>query len=239
MFHWWKLCGYNESMRQRLMRSFHLEKTQLAEFSTWDHRNTAAIPQFTNRRDTNLTTFAYYDHGHAKKHSNQEDTNPNLLDISDEVRASLIKHLGNKQMSHNDVGSHISGASTHTNVSDMSTSSTVNTDNSINRTLRTKDIALQLASSQAKQAEQDHLIQSLKQQLEQLQRTSDSAASQEQQGAPPLVEAEPPPLTIPGVGRLCRDHRPKRDTILSGHWRMEHTVKCPRTSSEFRQCDSS
>ena len=169
MFHWWKLCGYNESTRQRLMRSFHLEKTQLAEFSTWDHRNTTAIPQFTNRRDTYLTTFAYYDPGHAKKQSNQEDANPNLLDISDEVRASLIKHLGNKQQSHNDVGSHISGASTHTNASDMSTSSTVNSDNSINRTLRTKDIALQLASSRAKEAEQQQIIRSLKQQMEQLQ----------------------------------------------------------------------
>ena len=193
MFHWWKLCGYNESTRQRLMRSFHLEKTQLAEFSTWDHRTTTAIPQFNNRRDTYLTTFAYYDPGHAKKQSNQEDANPNLLDISDEVRASLIKHLGNKQQSHNDVGSHISGASTHTNASDMSTSSTVNSDNSINRTLRTKDIALQRASSRAKEAEQEQIIRSLKLQMEQLQRTRHEADSQQQQGTPPSVEAEPPP----------------------------------------------
>ena len=81
----------------------------------------------------------------------------------------------------------------HTNVSDMSTSSTVNTDNSINRTLRTKDIALQLASSRAKQAEQEQIIRSLKQQMEQLQQTKTEADSQKQQGTPPSVEAEPPP----------------------------------------------
>ena len=200
MYHWWKLCGYNESTRQRLMRSFHLEKAQLAEYSTWDNASMTAIPQFTNRRDTYLTTFAHYDPGHApQRHQTRE-----VIDLSDDIRNSLLKHLGNKQDTHTDVGSHISGVSAHTGTSDLSTSSTVNSNNSINRTLKTKEIALQLASSRAKQAEQDHLIQSLKQQLEQLQRTSDSAASQEQQGAPPLSGSGAPPPDDPGGGEALQ-----------------------------------
>ena len=237
MYHWWKLCGYNDSTRQRLMRSFHLEKAQLAEYSTWDNFNMTATPQFTNRRDTYLTTFAYYDPGRAMRNNHQTTATPNLVDISDDIRTSLLKHLGTKQ-THQDVGSHVSGVSAHTDASDFSNSSTVNSNNSINRALKTKDIALQLASSRAKQAEQDQLIKSLKQQMEQLQRINNNADSQQQQGPPPLVEAEPPPPTIPGEGRLCRGHRPSRDTILFGHWRMSYYVKCPRTSGELRQCDS-
>ncbi len=172
------------------------------------------------------------------RNNHQPTETPNLVDISNDIRTSLLKHLGTKQTAHQDVGSHVSGVSAHTDASDFSNSSTVNSNNSINRALKTKDIALQLASSCAKQAEQDQLIKSLKQQMEQLQRINDNAASHQQQGTPPLVEAEPPPPTTPGEGRLCRDHRPSRDTILFGHWRMSYYVKCPRTSGELRQCDS-
>jgi hypothetical protein len=75
--------------------------------------------------------------------------------------------------------------------------------------------------------------------MEQLQRTRHEADSQQQQGTPPLSGSRAPPPMIKGEGRLCRDYNLKGPSILSGHWRMEHTVKCPRTSSEFRQCDSS
>ncbi len=185
MYHWWKQCGYNESTRLRLMRSFYLEKSQLAEYSTWDQLSMIATPQFTNRRDTYLRTFAYYDPSHHVRHQQLNNTTPNTLEISDEIRNSLIKHLGNKH-AHEDVGSQISGVSAHTGDSRFSTSSTVNSNNSINQVLKTKDMALQLATSRARQAEQDQLIASLKQQMEQLQRTNKDADSQIQQGAPHL-----------------------------------------------------
>lgn len=102
-------------------------------------------------------------------------------------------------MNHDSVGSHISGVSAHTGASELSTTSTINSNNSINRILKTKDIALQPASSHAQQAEQDQLILSLKQEMEQLQQKNKSAELQTQQGAPTLVEAEPPPED-PGVG---------------------------------------
>ena len=156
------------------MRSFHLEKAQLAEYSTWDHLNMTAIPQFTNRRDTYLTTFAHYDPGQATQHLHQTR---DVVDISDDICNSLLKHLGNKQCTHNNVGSHISGVSAHTGSSDLYTLLTVNSNNFINRALKTEDIALQLASSPAKQAEQDQLIKSLKQQMEQLQQTNDCTDS--------------------------------------------------------------
>lgn len=199
------------------MRSFYLEKAQLAEYSTWDSHTMTATPQFTNRRDTYLSTFAHYDPSHTVLSQKQQDKTLNTLEISDEIRNSLIKHLGNGHTNHAEIGSQLSGVSAHTGDSMASSSSTVNTNNSINRVLKTKDIALQLASSRARQAEQDQLIASLKQQMEQLQRTNNNADEQTQQGSPPLVEAEPPLPTIPGAGRLRREHKPTRSTILFGH----------------------
>ena len=102
-----------------------------------------AIPQFTNRQDTYLTTFTHYDPGQATQHHQAKD----VIDLSDDIRNSLLKHLGNKQITQNEVGSHISGVSAHTGASDFSTLSTINSNSSINRTLKTKEIALQLASS--------------------------------------------------------------------------------------------
>jgi hypothetical protein len=200
MYHWWIQCGYNASTRQRLMRSFYLEKAQLAEYSTWDPLTMVATPQFTNRRDTYLNTFAHYDPSNSKQTQPISHINVNTLEISDEIRASLIKHLGNKHTRHDEIGSQISGVSTHTVASDPSTSSTVNSNNSINRALKTKDIALQLASSRAKQAEQEHLIASLKQQMEQLQRTTNDAESRTQQGTPHLSGSGAAHPRDPGSG---------------------------------------
>jgi hypothetical protein len=200
MYHWWIQCGYNASTRHRLMRSFYLEKAQLAEYSTWDHLAMVATPQFTNKRDTYLNTFGHYDPSHSEQTQPQHNKTGHTLEISDEIRASLIKHLGNKHTKHDEIGSQISGVSAHTGESNPSTSSTVNTNNSINRVLKTKDMALQLASSKAKQAEQEHLIASLKQQMEQLQRTTDIAESQTQQGAPHLSGSGAPPPDDPGSG---------------------------------------
>jgi hypothetical protein len=182
------------------MRSFYLEKAQLAEYSTWDHLAMVATPQFTNKRDTYLNTFGHYDPSHSEQTQPQHNKTGHTLEISDEIRASLIKHLGNKHTKHDEIGSQISGVSAHTGESNPSTSSTVNTNNSINRVLKTKDMALQLASSKAKQAEQEHLIASLKQQMEQLQRTTDIAESQTQQGAPHLSGSGAPPPDDPGSG---------------------------------------
>ena len=200
MRHWWIQCGYNESTRQRLMRSFYLEKAQLAEYSTWDPNTMTASPQFTNRRDTYLSTFAHYDPSHTERFQKQHDNNPNTLEISDEIRNSLIKHLGNGHTIHAEIGSRLSGVSAHTGDSMASSSSTVNSNNSIHRVLKTKDIALQLASSRARQAEQDQLIASLKQQMEQLQRTTNNADAQTQQGAPHLSGSGAPPPDDPGGG---------------------------------------
>lgn len=136
------------------------------------------------------------------RNNHQTTATPNLVDISDDIRTSLLKHLGNKQ-THQDVGSHVSGVSAHTDASDFSNSSTVNSNNSINRALKTKDIALQLASSRAKQAEQDQLIKSLKQQMEQLQRINDNADSQQQQ-PPPLSGSGAPPSDDPGGGEALQ-----------------------------------
>ena len=202
MYHWWIQCGYNASTRQRLMRSFYLEKAQLAEYSTWDLLAMVATPQFTNRKETYLSTFAHYDPSHSEQTQLHHNKNVNTLEISDEIRASLIKHLGNKQTKHDEIGSQLSGVSAHTGDSNPSTSSTVNSNNSINRVLKTKDIALQLASSRAKQAEQEHLIASLKQQMEQLHRPTDNADSQTQQGAPHLSGSGAPPLDDPGSGEV-------------------------------------
>jgi len=48
------------------------------------------------------------------------------------------------------------------------------------------------------------------------------------------VEAGPPPPQILGVVRPRRDYRPQAAPILLEHWRMEETVKCPRSSGGLR-----
>ena len=180
------------------MRSFYLEKAQLAEYSTWDSCNMRATPHFSNQRNTYLTDFAYYDPGH--NHSQHlTNTSQTLLDISDEVRSSLLNHLGTTN-THADIGSNVSGISAHTGDSAASSTSTINSNNSINRVFRTKDIALQLASSRAQQAEQEQLIATLRQQMNELQKSSNSAASHDQQGSPHLSGSGAPPPDDPGGG---------------------------------------
>ena len=100
--------------------------------------------------------------------------------------------------------------------------------------MKTKDFALQLAASKAKQAdqeillaqarttqeEQEAIIRTLRQQMEALQQTNKSAECQSQQGAPHLSGSGVSPPRIRGVVRLCRVHSPQRSPILFGHWRM-------------------
>ena len=203
MHHWWIHCGFNSSTRSRLMQSFYLEKAQLAEYSTWDSCNMRAVPHFTNRRDTYLTDFAYYDPGHGA-HQQATMTPTALLDISDEVRTSLLNHLGTKNVTHADIGSNISGVSAHTGESDGLSASTINSTNSVNRALRTKDIALQLASSRAKQAEQEHTINLLRQQMMSLQQPTNNVDPHDQQGAPHLSGSGAPPPADPGGGEALQ-----------------------------------
>lgn len=105
-----------------------------------------ALPHFTNRKNTYLTDFAHYNPGHSTQQKAAMTTTA-LLNISDEVRTSLLNHLGAKHVSHADIGSNVSSISAHTGDSGGQSALTINSTNSINRALCTKDIALQLASS--------------------------------------------------------------------------------------------
>jgi hypothetical protein len=54
MYHWWQECGYNESTRKRLMRSFYIEKAQLAKHSSWDPTTKTATSHFATKSSTYL-----------------------------------------------------------------------------------------------------------------------------------------------------------------------------------------
>ena len=91
----------------------------------------------------------------------------------------------------------------------MSCDSTVNSTNTANVVMKTKDFALQLAASKAKQAdqeillaqacntqeEQEAIIRKLRDQMEALKQSNKLAEVQTQQGAPPLSGSgvSPPP----------------------------------------------
>ena len=99
--------------------------------------------------------------------------------------------------------------SPHTGDGNISCDSTVNSTNTTNRVLKTKDFAIQLADSRAQLAdsrtqlidttarmtEQEKLIEQQQRQLEQLKQTNVIAETQAQQGAPHLSGSgvSPPP----------------------------------------------
>jgi ribosomal protein S24E len=106
--------------------------------------------------------------------------------MRDQIRTSLINHLGRQPDTPQEVNSNISNISPHTGDGNTSCASTVNSTNTTNKILKTKDFALQLADSRAKQAQQEDLITQLQQQMKALKQLNNTAESGTQQGAPHL-----------------------------------------------------
>jgi hypothetical protein len=203
MHHWWLECGYNESTRKRLMRSFYVEKASLAEYSSWDSDTKTATSHFATRSSTYLEDNEHYDPPPLSD-KRKRTSDPPLLQISDQVRTSLLNHLGRQSDNPQDIDSNISNVSLHTGDGNTSCASTVNSANSTNKILKTKDFALQLADSRAKQAQQENLIAQLQQQMEELKRLNNTAESGTQQGAPHLSGSGASPPVDPGGGEALQ-----------------------------------
>jgi len=124
--------------------------------------------------------------------------------MSDQIRTSLINHLGRQPNTPQDVNSNISNISPHTGDGNISDASTVNSNNTTNKIIKTKDIALQLADSRAKQAQQENLIMQLQQQMESLKQLNNTAESGTQQGAPHLSGSGASPPIDPGGGEALQ-----------------------------------
>ena len=204
MYHWWQECGYNESTRKRLMRSFYIEKAQLAEHSSWDPATKTVTSHFATKSSTYLEDNSDYDpQPPAVKCS--RTTRSSIIDMSDQLRSTLLKQLGqDKNPLPTDFHSNISNVSPHTGDGDASCTSTVNSANTTNKILKTKDYALQLADSRAKQAEQISIIAKLQQQMEELKRLKNIAEPATQQGAPHLSGSGASPPTDPGGGEALQ-----------------------------------
>jgi hypothetical protein len=204
MFHWWQECGYNESTRKRLMRSFYIEKSQLAEHSSWDSETKTASSHFATKSSTYLEDNSEYDPQTSNVKCGRIKQ-PSIVDMSDQLRSTLLKQLGqDKDHSPNDYNSHISNVSPHTGDGDESCASTINSSNTANKILKTKDFALQLAESRAKQADQVALIAQLQQQMENLKRLQNIAEPSSQQGAPHLSGSGASPPSDPGGGEALQ-----------------------------------
>jgi hypothetical protein len=184
MFHWLKDCGYSESTRSRLMRSFYIEKTQLASQSSWDLSTLTAKSHFAMKSDTYLADNAKYD-PYLRKKAQNPGQGTALVDMSETVRNNLLNSLGYKSGEKaGDVGSKVSGVSHLTGDAATTGASTINSEATQNRVLRTKEYAKQLADSKEKNAEQAAQINELKTQM--LRLTEMLAGISSQQGAPPL-----------------------------------------------------
>jgi hypothetical protein len=169
MHHWLIQCGYCESTRMRLMRSFYIEKAQLASQSSWDPVTLTATSHFAAKADTFLQDNARYDPYLRKQMlSGQEQVNT-FVDMSDEVRKRLLKQLGyNPDIKGGDIGSRVSGASALTGDGETVGASTINSEATENRVLKAKEYAKQLAESRAHNAEQAAQINELKLQMQRL-----------------------------------------------------------------------
>ena len=215
MHHWLLSCGYNASTRSRLMRSFYVEKAQLAEYSTWDPESCTATSQFASRSSTYIENNSRYDPGTPASQQKRQKTSGPVVDIDTSVRARLLKTLGLRSgETFMDIGSRVSGASPHTGEGNISCDSTINSSNTAQVVMKAKDFALQLAASKAKQADQDTLlaqartaqeeqeaiIRSLRHQMETLQQTVNTAEIHAQQGSPHLSGSGVSPPQDPGGG---------------------------------------
>jgi hypothetical protein len=185
MYHWLAQRGYCKSTRSRLMRSFYIEKAQLAPQSSWDPITLTATSHFAARTDTYLLDNAKYDPYVRKQLNSQTQTRQTFVDMTDTVRKSLLDSLGyNPEEKGGEVGSKISGVSNLTGDGETVGASTVNSEATQNRVLRTREFAKQLADSREKNAEQAAEISSLRAQMQQL--TQLIAGLSSQQGSPHL-----------------------------------------------------
>jgi hypothetical protein len=200
MHHWWIECGYNTSTRTRLMRSFYIEKASLAEYSSWDSDTKTATSHFATKSSTYLEDNAHYD----PLPSPDKRQRTSLVQMSDQIRTSLINHLGRQPDTPQEVNSNISNISPHTGDGNTSCASTVNSTNTTNKILKTKDFALQLADSRAKQAQQESLIAQLQHQMKELKQLNSTAESGTQQVAPHLSGSGASPPIDPGGGEALQ-----------------------------------
>jgi aerobic-type carbon monoxide dehydrogenase small subunit (CoxS/CutS family) len=169
MHHWLIQCGYCESTRIRLMRSFYVEKAQLVPQSSWDPVSLTATSHFKARTYTYLSDNARYDPFLRKQLNGQGTQAFTFVDMSDTVRKGLLRELGYKPDERGvDVGSWISGASALTGDGETVGASTVNSEATPNRILKTKEYAKQLADSRVQNAEQAAEINDLKAQMQKL-----------------------------------------------------------------------
>ena len=169
MHHWFLQCGYCDSTRTRLMRSFYIEKAQLASQSSWDPVTLTATSHFAAKADTYLQDNARYDPFLRKQLLAIREQKNTFVDMSDTIRKSLLKELGyDPGVKAADIGSRVSGASALTGDADTVGASTVNSEATQNRVLRAKEYAKQLADSKAQNADQAAEINKLKMQMQQL-----------------------------------------------------------------------
>jgi len=184
MHHWLAQCGYCESTRTRPMRSFYIEKAQLASQSSWDPITLTATSHFASRMDTYLQDNAKYDPYLRKQLNKKGSQQSTFVDMSDTVRKGLLKELGyDPEVKGADVGSRISGVFALTGDAEMTGASTVNSEATQNRVLKTREYAKQLADSKVRNAEQAAEINELKLQMQKL---TEMLAGINQPGAPHL-----------------------------------------------------
>jgi hypothetical protein len=198
MHHWLKQRGYCASTRSRLMRSFYVEKAQLASQSSWDPITMTATSHFAVKTDTYLLDNAKYDPFLRKQANRTNNQKMNYVDMSDTVRKGLLDSLGyNPEEKGGDVGSKVTGVSNLTGDEDTMGASTVNSEATPNRVMKTKEYAKQLADSREKNAQQAAEISELKQQM---QRLTEMLAGISQQGAPHLSGSGAARPQDPGSG---------------------------------------
>ena len=137
MHHWLRQKGYCDSTRSRLMRSFYVEKAQLAPQSSWCPYTLKATSHFAGKQDTYLIDNARYD-PYLRNEKTSQTTK--LLDMTDTVRKGLLLSLGYKSDEKGcDVGSRVSGVSNLTGDGETVGASTVNSEATQNRVLKTKE----------------------------------------------------------------------------------------------------
>ncbi len=183
------------------MRSFYEDKNLMAEHSSWDKETLTVTPHFPVKKDTYLLDNAKYDPLLRQELRTQIVSKSNVLEMADGLRKNLLTKLSySKSLRGQEVNSTVSGVSKITGDGISSCGSTVNSENTVNRFIKTREYARQLAKAKSQQAEQTLLIQQLQNQMEtMIQKHADN-----QQGSPHLSGSRASRPIDPGSGEALQ-----------------------------------
>jgi hypothetical protein len=142
LHHWLIQCGYCACMRSCLIHSLYIEKAQLAPQASWDLETLTTTSHFAIKANTYLSDNANYDPYLWTCLGKHPSNMPDVIDMLDMIHRNPLHGLSYDSTIHGcEIGSKVSGVSKLMGDRESSCGSTINTDVTAHRMLRTCNFA--------------------------------------------------------------------------------------------------